>query len=76
MTELLQDNATASAKVQPGDTYYSKVDLPNNGSIELTFVVSEGGGIVYVSTTISNPSSALNDLAVTLTLVSFNIATL
>jgi len=51
--------------VPAGETRYSRVQLPVNGSIELVYVIegSGGRGDGYISKTSENPNSALFDFS-------------
>ena len=69
---LLQAETDVAFVYQPGTTSYSRVLLPEEGSLELTFVVHDttGTGVVYTSTAVTNPGPALHDAMIEVPLVS------
>ena len=60
---LFQDNAAVSQTVEPQSTFYSKVQLPSNGSVTLKYEVSgiTAVAVVYLSESVPNPNSAYFD---------------
>ena len=48
---------------QPGSVSYSRVPLPDHGYLELAYDVHDtvSTGIVYISSTVTNPGPALHD---------------
>ena len=60
---LFQNNTTVSLTVEPQSTFYSKVQLPSNGSVTLRYEVSgiTAVAVVYLSESVANPNSAYFD---------------
>ena len=69
---FLQTGTDVAFVYQPGSTSYSQVLLPERGSLELTFEVYDtaGTGVVYTSTSVTNPGPALHDAMFEVPLVS------
>ena len=69
---LLQVGREVAFVNQPRTTSYLQVLLPEEGSLELAFEVHDttGTGIVYTSTTVTNPGPALHDAMFEVPLVS------
>jgi len=73
--EFTQDNTSVTVDVPAGDTHYSTVQLPFNGSIELLYVIGSNGGrgVVYISKTSENPNSALFDISAVISEVRYSL---
>ncbi|CAK8678126.1 unnamed protein product [Clavelina lepadiformis] len=59
---LIPDDTEVPITIDSGDAHYSEVQMPTNGSIELSYTVTTiATATVYVSSSTTNPSSAVFD---------------
>ncbi|XP_076802484.1 uncharacterized protein LOC143446634 [Clavelina lepadiformis] len=59
---VFPDDTEVPISVGSGDTHYSEVQMPTNGSIELSYsVTTVATAIVYASSSTTNPNSAVYD---------------
>ncbi|CAK8678124.1 unnamed protein product [Clavelina lepadiformis] len=60
---VVPDDTEVTISIKSGDIHYSEVQIPIDGFLELSYTVTTVGAaaIVYVSSSVTNPSSAIFD---------------